>query len=119
MMKPMLAVLAAFGAWATPVLAQDAAAGNPGRGHSLFMADGCYECHGTVGQGGPGVRLAPAPLPAAVIAAYIRDPSGEMPPYSAKLVSDADVRDIHAYLASLPASPDWQSIPDLRRTAAK
>ena len=119
MKRLMLAAIACGAAWAGAVRAQAAADGAPGRGPRLFMADGCYECHGTVGQGGPGVRLAPSPPPAAVIAAYIRNPSGEMPPYGSKLVSDADVRDIHAYLLSLPASPDWQSIPDLRRTAAK
>ena len=42
-------------AWVMPALAADA-----GNGKRLFMADGCYMCHGTVGQGGSsGPRLAP------------------------------------------------------------
>ena len=119
MVNRTLSVMAVLAAWAAPALAQQAANGDAGRGRQLFMADGCYECHGTVGQGGVGFQLAPSVLPSLAIAAYIRNPAGEMPPYSSKLVSDADVRDIHAYLLSIPASPDWQSIPELRRTAEK
>lgn len=93
--------------------ARAAESGDAARGYRLFLADGCSQCHGTVGQGGPGLRLAPFPLPAAAIAAYIRDPAGEMPPYGSKVVGDADVRDIHAYLASLPAPPKVADIPEL------
>lgn len=88
-------------------------AGNAAHGKKLFMTVGCYECHGDVGQGGPGVRLAPNPVPTAVISAYIRNPTGEMPPYTSKVLSDQDVRDIHAYLASIPAPPKLADIPEL------
>jgi ubiquinol-cytochrome c reductase cytochrome c subunit len=88
--------------------------GDAAHGHALFMADGCYECHGTVGQGGPGVRLAPKPLPAEAIAMYIRNPTGEMPPFTSKVVSDADIRDIEAYLATIPDPPAVTSIPELK-----
>ena len=90
-----------------------AADGDAAHGKKLFMADGCYECHGTVGQGGVGLRLAPGPLPAAAIAAYIRNPTGEMPPYTSKVVSDNDITDIHAYLASMPKPPALADIPQL------
>jgi ubiquinol-cytochrome c reductase cytochrome c subunit len=86
-------------------------AGDAGRGKALFAKDGCYECHGYVGQGGPGVRLAPNPLPASAIAAYIHNPTGEMPPYTSKVVSDQDVSDIRAYLATIPAPPKLADIP--------
>ena len=104
-----LAVVLGFAGCAR-ALAED---GDVARGHRLFLADGCAGCHGTVGQGGPGVRLAPSPLPASGMAAYIRDPAGEMPPYTSKVVGDADVRDIHAYLASVPAPPKVADIPEL------
>jgi mono/diheme cytochrome c family protein len=91
---PVAALLLAL----TPAArAEDAA-----HGRKLFMTDGCYECHGTVGQGGAAApRIAPDPMDAQAIAAYVRRPAGQMPPYSAKVLSDADIGDIHAYLASI------------------
>lgn len=89
-------------------------AGDAARGQHLFMADGCYECHGTVGQGGVGPRLAPDPLPAAAIAQYIRNPANVMPPYVEKVLGDPDVRDIYAYLATIPQPPPLKDIPLLR-----
>ena len=87
--------------------------GNAARGKELFVNDGCYECHGYVAQGGStfGPRLAPDPLPWQAIAAYIRKPAGTMPPYVSKLVPDQDVRDIYAYLKSLPGPVDLKNIP--------
>jgi hypothetical protein len=35
---------------------------------------------------------------------------GEMPPYTAKVVSDQDLADIYAFLQSLPRPPDPKSI---------
>lgn len=80
-------------------------AGNADNGKKLFFKNGCYECHGTVGQGGTGPRLAPRPLPAAALTTYVRKPGAGMPPYSAKVMSDAEVADIRAYLASIPEPP--------------
>ena len=95
-----------------------AGAGDAGRGFTLFKADGCYECHGLVGQGGgAGPRLAPDPLPAEAIAAYIRAPANVMPPYSSTVVSDQDVQDIRAYLASVPPPPPVADIPLLSQLA--
>jgi ubiquinol-cytochrome c reductase cytochrome c subunit len=83
-------------------------------GKALFKTFGCYECHGTVGQGGPGARLAPNTLPAEAIAAYIRNPAGEMPPYNARVVNDADIADIRAYLAQVPAPPPLSSLDQFK-----
>ena len=33
------------------------------RGKKDFVEVGCYQCHGYQGQGGPGGRIAPKPLP--------------------------------------------------------
>jgi hypothetical protein len=38
-----------------------------------------------------------------------------MPPYTAKVASDADLADIRAFLASLPAPPPLSSIPILNQ----
>jgi mono/diheme cytochrome c family protein len=74
-------------------------------GHALFLADGCSECHGTVGQGSrvSGPRLAPQPLPLETFLQVLRHPISEMPPYVAEVLSDTDAGDIHAYLASIAA----------------
>jgi mono/diheme cytochrome c family protein len=89
--------------------------GNAAHGQRLFMADGCYECHGTVGQGGAGPRLAPDPLPADAIASYIRKPANVMPPYVEKVLSDQGVRDIQAYLASIKPPKPVKDIPLLNQ----
>ena len=84
------------------------------RGKRLFKTFGCSECHGTVGQGGAGARLAPNTLPAEAIAAYIRNPAGEMPPYNARVVTDADVADIQIYLARVPPPPAVATLDQLK-----
>ena len=84
----------------TPALARTSDAIQ--RGHEHFLNDGCYLCHGTVGQGGVGPAIAVDLLPYQAFAYYVREPSGAMPPFSEKILSNADLSDIHAYLGSLP-----------------
>ncbi len=82
------------------------------KGRVAFIQNGCWQCHGFVGQGGAaGLKLAPDPKPLAYIAAFIRNTRGTMPPYSEKLLPPADLADIHAYLQSLPPAPDPKTIP--------
>jgi mono/diheme cytochrome c family protein len=81
-------------------------AGNAQNGKQLFTRYGCFECHGHQAQGSAaGPRLGPRPLGLNALVKYIRQPTGQMPPYSAKVVSDAEVADIHAFLQSLPQPP--------------
>lgn len=91
--------------------------GDPIQGKRLFLADGCYQCHGTTGAGGgmAGPRLAPNPLPLEGIKAKLRTPSGRMPVYTAALLSDAQVADIVAYLQSIPSGKPSADIPLLNR----
>ena len=109
-MKRYCVALSFGAALLVPLCAQDT--GNADNGKKLFFKNGCYECHGTVGQGGTGPRLAPRPLVAAALTAYVRKPGGGMPPYSAKVMSDAEVADIRAYLATIPEPP--KDIPLLK-----
>jgi mono/diheme cytochrome c family protein len=90
-----------------------AADGNPLNGKRVFLADGCYYCHGTTGAGGgsAGPRLAPGPLPLEGVRAKLRTSSGRMPVYSSKVLSDSDIADIVAYLQSIPRGPDAKDIP--------
>ena len=91
-----------------------ALAQNADNGKRLFIRNGCYECHGTMAQGGTGPHLAPRPLPVAALTAYIRKPGQGMPPFSAKVMSDADVADVRAFLATLPEPPPVKDIPLLK-----
>lgn len=100
-------------AWAA---AQSPSAGNPENGKRQFVKLGCYTCHGYQGQGGgAGAKLAPKPISAAALIAYVRHPAGSMPPFTKKVVSDEDLIDIHAYLASVPAPPPAKDIPLLQQ----
>lgn len=85
-------------------------------GKKLFSKYGCYQCHGTQGQGTTaGARLAPKPIALAALIAYVRRPAGQMPPYTVKVVSDAELGDIRAYLATIPEPPPAKNIPLLNR----
>jgi mono/diheme cytochrome c family protein len=98
---------------ALPILAQN---GNAEKGKREFVKLGCYTCHGYEGQGGgAGAKLAPHPIPAKNLIAYVRHPSGTMPPFTAKVASDEQLLDIHAYLASIPAPPPVKDIPLLNQ----
>ena len=93
-----------------------AAAESVENGKKLYTSFGCYECHGRQGQGGSaGPRLAPRPIPLQVLVMYVRHPAGVMPPYTSKLVSDAQLADIHAFLKSIPAPTPAKDIPLLNQ----
>ena len=83
------------------VSAAFAQSGDAAKGKELFMKNGCYECHGTMGQGGTGPHIAPR----TASLAYVRKPAGGMPPYTPKVMSDQDLADVLAYLMSIPAPP--------------
>ncbi len=78
-------------------------------GKAAFMQHGCWQCHGTLGQGSiatsGGKRLAPQPLPWEAFAGFVRSSNRAMPPYSDKILSDGDLADIYAYLQSIPQPP--------------
>jgi len=49
---------------------------------------------------------------------YIRQPSGQMPPYSSKITSETELADIYAFLVSLPHPADPKTIPLLTPPSA-
>ncbi|HEV8020140.1 MAG TPA: cytochrome c [Candidatus Lustribacter sp.] len=108
----------AQGTPAAPAAAATAPPGDVARGKGDFMSYGCYECHGTVGQGnfGAGARIAPNPPPWATVSSYVRRPRGDMPSFSLKILSDATLADIYAYLKSIPAGKPGSQIPLLNST---
>jgi cytochrome c553 len=121
-MKVLLLLAAAL-----PVLAQNAA-----NGKVLFETRyRCYSCHGFSGQNGPGARLVPMKMTQQQFFAFVRhprdprkdsSPSGQqdrMPPYSAKVLPDAELADIYAHIKSLPDSKAAKDIPLLREIAGQ
>lgn len=82
----------------------EAPSGNAENGKKIFFQHGCYECHGREGQGSTmtGPRIAPDPPPFEEFSSYLRKPSGEMPPYTAKVIPDHELPDIYAFLRSRP-----------------
>jgi mono/diheme cytochrome c family protein len=104
MQKTLLAFVLLLGACGIASAQSATPAGDAANGHALFMADGCYQCHGTVGEGSrtTGPRLAPNPIPYEGFVQQLRKPANIMPPYTALVVSDAQVADIYAYVSSLP-----------------
>jgi mono/diheme cytochrome c family protein len=89
---------------------------DPKNGKKLFAADGCYQCHGYEAQGATptGPRLGPKPIAFAQFSKYIRQPTGQMPPYTTKSIPDKDLADIYAFLQSLPAPPAVDAIAVLK-----
>ena len=109
----LLSVLASF-AQAPGPSASAAPAGNADDGKKLFASVGCYQCHGYEAQGSnaTGPRLGPRPIAFAAFSRYVRQPTGQMPPYTAKVVSDADLANIYAFIQSRPEPA--KDIPLLR-----
>jgi mono/diheme cytochrome c family protein len=86
--------------------------GNAESGKRLFSADYCYACHGTMGQGGSaGARIAPRPIAFAAFQKYVRQPTGQMPPFRATVLTDQELIDIYAFLRSVPLSQPAKAIP--------
>jgi mono/diheme cytochrome c family protein len=91
--------------------------GSAQNGRKLFENFGCYQCHGREAQGGLGTgpRLGPKPIAFSAVQRYIRQPTGQMPPYTAKVVSDKDLADIYAFLESVKPPPAVKEIPLLNK----
>ena len=105
------ALFAGAGAIGAPAPQGDAV-----KGKAAFTHYGCYTCHGTEGQGAAatGKKLAPNPLPYPAFSGFVRTTSQQMPPFTADILPEQDLMDIHAYLRSIPASPNPASIPLLQ-----
>lgn len=94
----------------------NAPAGNAKNGKTVYTADGCYECHGREAQGGVGTgpKLGPSPIPYAAFVFQVRTPRDQMPPYTAKVLSDVELADIYAFVQSQPQPPKADSLPQLK-----
>ena len=86
--------------------AQDAPPGDAVEGKRLYLATGCFTCHGRSGQGGamngPVPSLAKTAMPFDGFKGQLRSPVNDMPAYSEKVMTDKQVADIYAFVESLP-----------------
>jgi len=113
-MKTILFSAAILGAALFAGAAAAQPAGDAERGKTAFQKYGCYTCHGFEAQGVPGRKLAPNPLPYPAFSNFVRTSPGEMPTFTAAVLPDSDLADIHAYLRSKPATPNPNTIPLLQ-----
>jgi mono/diheme cytochrome c family protein len=112
-------VVLGFACGVSAVARADDKPANVARGKQLYLATGCYQCHGTRGEGGgnAGPRLAPGPMPYAGLLQQLRHPRARMPVYTAVVMPDGDVADIYAYLQSVPKAKTASEIPMLKALA--
>jgi mono/diheme cytochrome c family protein len=109
-------VLSAFGILSVAALPAQEATGNAAAGKEIFLKYTCYGCHGFSGQNGPGARLVPMRMTQSGLINYVRSPrTRQMPSYSMKVLSDAQLGDVYAYIKTLPASRAAKDIPELNQ----
>jgi mono/diheme cytochrome c family protein len=107
----------ALGALAASLALAHGAAAAPSaeNGKTQFVKHGCWQCHGFEGQGSVatsgGTVIADTQLPFDAFMAYVRDPSGSMPPFHSEILSDSDLADIYAYLESRQTAEPAKDIP--------
>src|SRR6266853_6873461 len=86
--------------------AQDAPPGDAAEGKRLYLATGCFTCHGRSGQGGamngPAPMIAKTAMPFDGFTGQLRQPINEMPAYAKIVMSDKQIADIYAFLQTLP-----------------
>jgi mono/diheme cytochrome c family protein len=76
--------------------------GAASEGARLYVATGCYQCHGYAGQGGmAGPRVAGKNYQFEAFRRQLRHPSDEMPPYTERVMSDAEIAALQAYVATM------------------
>jgi ubiquinol-cytochrome c reductase cytochrome c subunit len=89
-------------------------------GKTVYMRVGCYTCHGTVGQGGAGARLAPNTMSLDAMQVWVRGGTPGwsiargMPAFPPTVISDGELADVQTYLASLPPPPKPDDVALLR-----
>lgn len=93
--------------------ADDAPRGNAQNGKQMFSSEGCGKCHGSEGQGQnsvtsiAGPQIAPPPLSFQEFVGFLRQPGGQMPPFSNEKVSETQLADIYVFLRA--AAPGTQT----------
>ena len=114
-------------ALATVSAQSSSAAGNPVTGKKLYESYTCYGCHGFTGETGARVLMPGKTATLATEARFIgflrgranlapNEPSTSMPNYSARSLSDAQARDIYAYIQTFKSNaPGAGDIPAFKQ----
>ena len=106
----MALAFTAGAAWQAAALAASAE-----KGKTAYVQHGCWQCHGTAGQGSlptsGGKVIARTPLPLDAFKSFVRTTNGAMPPYRQAILADEELDDIYAYLQSLPPPKTVSDIP--------
>jgi mono/diheme cytochrome c family protein len=90
-------------------------AGNIENGKKSFDRYSCASCHGYSGNGASARRVATTPRSFDSFVQYVRKPTGQMPAFATEnQIPDAALRDIYAFLKSIPPPPDPKTIPLLQ-----
>jgi mono/diheme cytochrome c family protein len=101
----MFAVGLSAGGFGLVAKAQDLPPGDAANGKRVYLATGCFTCHGRAGQGGayngPAPTLAKTAMPFEGFKMQIRNPSNDMPAYSEPVMSDREIADIYVFMQSL------------------
>jgi mono/diheme cytochrome c family protein len=107
-----------LGAFASEISAQEPV-GDAANGAKVYVAVGCFTCHGRSGQGGnfnyQTPVLAKIQWPVEALRAFLRIGVNDMPAYQKEVLSDQQVADIHAFLRSLPGSRSPADYPLLNQ----
>lgn len=94
--------------------------GGVAAGQRLYTRETCSYCHGTAAQGSiTGPHLAAIARNLEGFTRYVRRPTGSMPAFTERVVSDQDLAAIFAFLKSLPAATPVTEIPLLERLKQK
>jgi mono/diheme cytochrome c family protein len=103
--------------------AQDAPPGDAGNGKRVYLADGCFTCHGRAGQGGNFNGLAPGlartEMPFDAFKNQLREPANDMPAYATAVLSDQEIADMYAFVQSLPGARPAKDIAILNEGNAQ
>jgi mono/diheme cytochrome c family protein len=117
LLKGAAIVALGIGVFDPSARAQDAPRGDAANGQRVYLADGCFTCHGRVGQGGnyygTTPTLAKTELPFEGFKQQLREPVRVMPAYSQAVVSDKEAADIYAFLQTLSGRRPAKDFPIL------
>jgi mono/diheme cytochrome c family protein len=112
----LLVVTLALSAFGFTIRAQEPV-GDATNGAKIYVAVGCFTCHGRAGQGGNFNYVTPVlakiQWPVEAFRAFLRIGVNDMPAYAKEVLSDSQVADIHAFLRSLPGPRATADIPAL------